>query len=118
LGWHPHAENIVFATSSWVNRSLIFVQAQNHPEEDHKITNENYTVEPVEGSERRKMMILGNSSAYETGTFCILLCLALVAELILVEIPLDTGTFVHMTTSKVARTVIYQFPQPRCGVET
>jgi hypothetical protein len=81
LGWHPHAENIVFPTSSSVNRSLIFVQPQNHPEEGHKITNENYTVEPVEGSERQKMMILGNSSAYETGTFCILLCLALAAEL-------------------------------------
>jgi len=53
-------------------------------------------------------MIFGNSSAYEIGTICILLCLVLAAELIVVEILLDDGTFVHTTTSKIARTMIYQ----------
>ena len=90
--------------------SLIFVQLQNYREEGHNITNANYTVEPVEGSERRKIMILGNSSAYETNTFCILLCLALAAELTVVEILFDDGTFVHTTTSKVARNMIYRLP--------
>ena len=90
--------------------SVIFVQPQNHPEEGNKITNENYTVEPVGGSERRNMMILGNSSAYETNSFRILLCPAFGVELIVVEILLDDSTFVHTTTSKVARTIMYQHP--------
>jgi len=109
LGWHPHAGNIVFPRSSSANRSLIFVRPQNYHEEGHKITNENYTVEQaVEHFERRKIMIFGNSSAYEIGTICILLCLALAAELIVIEILLDDGTFVHTATSKAARTTGYQ----------